>query len=193
MRSTKQAETQDSMRARAQASLHADAESQAGPAAEEGLPAQAGQGALPEDPQALAELTARVMYARDPASQAQGMRIEQVAPGRSAMSMTVRDYMLNGHQTCHGGFIFTLADSAFAFACNSRNAVTVASGATIDFVAPAFEGDVLIAYAEETSLSGRTGVYDIRVENQDAKLIAMFRGRSYRIKGQVATQADAAD
>ncbi|NYT85734.1 hydroxyphenylacetyl-CoA thioesterase PaaI [Pusillimonas harenae] len=140
---------------------------------------------LPENPQALAELTARVMYANDPASQALGMHIVSVAPGQASMSMPVRADMLNGHKTCHGGFIFALADSSFAFACNSRNAATVAAGCTIDYLAPAFEGDVLTANAAEYSLSGRTGVYDVQVTNQEGKRIAIFRGRSYRIKGQV--------
>lgn len=142
-------------------------------------------GELPDDPQALAELTARVMYAGDTASQALGAKVDAVAPGQSTMSMVVRADMLNGHKTCHGGFIFALADSAFAFACNARNAVTVASGASIDFLAPAYEGDMLTARANESALAGRTGLYDVEVVNQDAKRIALFRGRSYRIKGQV--------
>ncbi|MGB3288081.1 MAG: hydroxyphenylacetyl-CoA thioesterase PaaI [Burkholderiaceae bacterium] len=140
---------------------------------------------LPEDPQALAALTAKTMYDGDAASQAIGARIVSVGPGTASMSMTVRADMLNGHKTCHGGFIFALADSTFAFACNSRNAATVASGCTIDYLAPGFEGDVLTAQATECSLAGRTGVYDVLVSNQDGKRIAIFRGRSYRIKGQV--------
>ncbi|MBP6018163.1 MAG: hydroxyphenylacetyl-CoA thioesterase PaaI [Burkholderiaceae bacterium] len=141
--------------------------------------------ALPQDPQELAELAARSMYDKDAASQALGARVASVAPGQAAMTMTVRSDMLNGHKTCHGGFIFALADSTFAFACNSRNLVTVASGCTIDFLAPAFEGDVLTATADEYSLAGRTGIYDVQVSNQDGKQIAIFRGRSYRIKGLV--------
>lgn len=140
---------------------------------------------IPEDPQALAELTAKTMYDGDAASQALGARVVSVGPGQASMSMTVRADMLNGHKTCHGGFIFALADSTFAFACNSRNAATVASGCTIDYLAPGFEGDVLTAHAVEYSLAGRTGVYDVQVTNQDGKRIAIFRGRSYRIKGQV--------
>ena len=103
--------------------------------------------------------------------------------------MTVRADMLNGHAICHGGFIFTLADSAFAFACNSYNLTTVASGCTIDFLAPAREGDVLTAVAHERSVSGRTGVYDIEVTNQHGETIALFRGKSYRIKGHVVDRA----
>lgn len=140
---------------------------------------------LPQDPQELAELAASSMYDKDAASQAMGAQVESVAPGQAAMTMTVRADMLNGHKTCHGGFIFALADSTFAFACNSRNLVTVASGCTIDFLAPAFEGDVLTATANEYSLAGRTGIYDVQVSNQDGKQIAIFRGRSYRIKGLV--------
>ncbi|QAA93627.1 hydroxyphenylacetyl-CoA thioesterase PaaI [Pollutimonas thiosulfatoxidans] len=147
--------------------------------------AAAGASTLPDDPQALAELTARTMYDGDAASKALGAKVVSVAPGAASMSMTVRTDMLNGHKTCHGGFIFALADSTFAFACNSRNATTVASGCTIDFLAPAFQDDVLTATASEYSLAGRTGVYDVQVTNQDGKRIAIFRGRSYRIKGQV--------
>ena len=98
--------------------------------------------------------------------------------------MVVRADMLNGFATCHGGFITTLADSAFAFACNSRNDMTVASGLSIDFLAPAREGDCLTAEAAEVSLAGRTGVYDVNVRNQRGEAIAVFRGRSYCIKGK---------
>jgi len=142
-------------------------------------------GALPEDPQALAELAGQSMYERDAASQGLGATLDEISPGKATMSMTVKAHMLNGHKTCHGGFIFALADSTFAFACNSRNLTTVASGCTIDFLAPAFEGDRLIARASEYSLAGRTGIYDVHVSNQDGKPIAVFRGRSYRIKGNV--------
>ncbi len=149
------------------------------------LPSGAAALAAPVDSQELAELVARTMYDNDAASQALGARVLSVAPGRASMSMAVRADMLNGHKSCHGGFIFTLADSTFAFACNSRNMVTVAAGCSIDYLAPAFEGDVLTAHASEYSLAGRTGVYDVRVDNQDGKRIAIFRGRSYRVKGQV--------
>lgn len=138
-----------------------------------------------EDPQALAEQVSDHMYGNDQASQALGLSLDSVAPGKADMSMTVRADMLNGHKTCHGGFIFALADSTFAFACNSRNAPTVASGCTIDYLAPAFEGDVLTARAVEASLAGRTGVYDIEVVNQNNKRVALFRGRSYRLNGTV--------
>ncbi|HZI84094.1 MAG TPA: hydroxyphenylacetyl-CoA thioesterase PaaI [Casimicrobiaceae bacterium] len=139
--------------------------------------------------QALAERVAATMYARDAASKAMGMTIAGVGPGHAELTMTVRADMLNGHAICHGGLIFTLADSAFAFACNSYNLTTVASGCTIDFIAPAREGDVLTAAARERSASGRTGVYDIEVLNQRGEPIAFFRGKSYRIKGHVIEQA----
>ena len=135
--------------------------------------------------QALAERVAATMFAQDRASQMMGMRIVRVGPGRAELTMTVRADMLNGHATCHGGLIFTLADSAFAFACNSNNQTTVASGAGIDFIAPAREGDVLTALAEERSATGRTGVYDIAVRNQRGEAVALFRGKSHRIKGSV--------
>ena len=139
----------------------------------------------PSEALALAEKVAERMFARDQASQGLGMRITSVMPGRCEIAMRVRPDMLNGHAICHGGFIFALADSAFAFACNSYNLTTVASGCTIDFVAPAREGDTLMAQAHERSASGRTGVYDIEVTNQRGEKIALFRGKSYRIKGHV--------
>ncbi len=139
----------------------------------------------PADAQALAERVAASMWPRDTASQGLGMRIVRIAPGHAELAMTVRADMLNGHAICHGGFIFTLADSTFAYACNSYNLNTVASGCGIDFIAPAREGDVLTAVGQERSASGRTGVYDIDVVNQRGEKIALFRGKSYRIKGHV--------
>ena len=138
-----------------------------------------------DEAQVLAERVAQAMYERDAASQRLGMRIVRVAPGYAELTMTIRADMLNGHAICHGGFIFTLADSAFAFACNSYNLTTVASGCAIDFLAPAREGDVLTAIAREKSMSGRTGVYDVEVANQRGEPVALFRGKSYRIKGHV--------
>jgi acyl-CoA thioesterase len=135
--------------------------------------------------QALAERVAAAMWERDGASQGLGMRIVSVGPGHSEMVMPVRADMVNGHAICHGGFMFTLCDSAFAYACNSYNLNTVASGCGIDFLAPAREGDVLTAIAQERSASGRTGVYDIEVRNQRGEKIALFRGKSYRVKGHV--------
>ena len=137
------------------------------------------------DPQALAERVAAAMFGRDRASQGLGMRIARVGPGHAELAMTVRADMVNGHAICHGGFVFTLADSAFAFACNSYNMNTVANGCTIEFLAPAHEGDVLTAVAQERAQVGRNGVYDVEVRNQDGVTIAHFRGKSTRIKGEV--------
>ncbi|MEJ7667397.1 MAG: hydroxyphenylacetyl-CoA thioesterase PaaI [Casimicrobiaceae bacterium] len=139
----------------------------------------------PPDAQALADRVAASMFARDRASSGLGMRLTGVGPGCSQMTMTISADMLNGHATCHGGFIFTLADSAFAFACNSYNLTTVAAGCSIEYLAPAREGDVLTATAREQSLNGRSGVYDIDVRNQRSETIALFRGKSTRIKGHV--------
>lgn len=133
------------------------------------------------DAQATAEKVRDVMLADDAASRLLGLQITEVAPGRAVVTMTVRPDMLNGFAICHGGLIATLADSAFAFACNSRNALTVASGFGIDILKSARLGDVLTATAVETSLAGRTGLYDITVTNQRGELIAVFRGRSHRL------------
>src|SRR5581483_8323683 len=141
--------------------------------------------AAPGEAQALAERVAAAMWARDQASRGLGMRLGSVGPGRAELTMVVREDMLNGHAICHGGFIFTLADSAFAFACNSYNLNTVASGCSIDFLAPAQLGDVLTAQAQELSASGRTGVYDIDTSNAEGQKIALFRGKSYRVRGHV--------
>ena len=124
------------------------------------------------------------MMAKDSASIAHGIRLTHISPGAAHMEMLVRPDMVNGFGTCHGGMITTLADSAFGFACNSYNELTVASGLSVDFIAPAVEGDVLTARASEVSLQGRTGVYDVMVFNQNADCIAVFRGRSHRIKGK---------
>ena len=135
--------------------------------------------------QELAEAVAEAMWSRDRAAQALGMRIDSVAPGRASLSMPVRSDMVNGHHICHGGLIFALADTAFAYACNAYNRNTVASGCNIDFVAPGREGDTLQAEAVERALSGRTGVYDVTVRDSAGKTVALFRGKSYRISGEV--------
>jgi acyl-CoA thioesterase len=137
------------------------------------------------DPQALAELAGKTMYERDPASQALGMTLAAIRPGYARMRMRVRDDMLNGHGTCHGGYIFMLADSAFAFACNSHNFNTVGAGCTIDYLAPGRVGDVLVAEAVEQALAGKTGVYDVVVTDQDGRKVALFRGKSHRVAGHV--------
>ena len=137
------------------------------------------------DPQALAEEVSAAMWSRDRATQALSMQILSVKPGYAMVSMPVQGDMLNGHLTCHGGYLFTLADSAFAYACNSHNQNTVASACHIDFLAPAREGDLLEAEAVERSLAGRTGVYDVTVRVRGGKTIALFRGKSYRVGGEV--------
>jgi acyl-CoA thioesterase len=140
---------------------------------------------MPErSPQQLAEHVRDGMFANDRASKALGMRIVEVGPGRAVLEMTVLDTMVNGHDLCHGGLIATLADSAFAFACNSYNELTVASGFSIDILAPGKLGDVLTARCTEVSKSGRTGVYDAVVTNQRGERVAVFRGRSYTMKGK---------
>ena len=138
------------------------------------------------DEQALA-LAARVrdaMLQGDQATAHMGIAIAAVGPGSATATMTVQPWMLNGHATCHGGFIATLADSAFAFACNAYNEITVASGFDISIVAPARQGDVLTAVCTEQNKTSRTGVYDVEVRNQDQQRIALFRGRSYTMKGK---------
>ncbi len=135
--------------------------------------------------QALADATTAAMWVRDRTAQALGMQIVSVVPGASRLTMTVRPDMVNGHHFCHGGMIFTLADAAFAYACNSYNKNTVASACHIDFLAPAKEGEHLEAEAVEQSATGRTGVYDITVRIVGGKTIALFRGKSYRISGEV--------
>jgi acyl-CoA thioesterase len=137
------------------------------------------------DPQAVAEASAAAMYAQDRASQALGMQILDIRPGYARLAMSVREDMVNGHKICHGGLIFTLADSAFAFACNTYDLVTVASSGSIEFLLPARLGDELTAVAEERSRSKRTGVYDVAVRNQRGECVAMFRGRSHEIGGRI--------
>jgi acyl-CoA thioesterase len=137
-------------------------------------------------PQQTADLVRSGMHANDNVTRGLGMEIVEVTPGTATLTMVVREDMLNGHKTCHGGLISTLADSAFAFACNSYNELTVASGFSVDFVAPARAGDLLTAQASELSKAGRTGVYDVEVRNQRGERIAVFRGRSYTLKGKPA-------
>ena len=135
------------------------------------------------DAQQLARACADAMWTEDQASQAMGMIISEVSPGKATLDMPVRKDMVNGHNICHGGFIFTLADSAFAFACNSENHNTVAAGARIEFLAPGKLGDRLTAVATQVSQGGRTGVYDVVVTNQEGRKLALFRGNSHRIGG----------
>ena len=138
------------------------------------------------DEQALARRVGEAMFAADRASrETMGMELLACEPGRAVMRMTVQALHLNGHQICHGGFIFTLADSTFAFACNSRNHNTVAAGCSIEFLRPAHEGDVLTCEGVEQVQSGRHGVYDMRVSDQHGQVVALFRGKSAQIKGHV--------
>lgn len=137
------------------------------------------------DPQQLAEAVRQGMYARDHASKALGIRVDEIGPGFARCSMTIRRDMVNGHDTCHGGLIFTLADSAFAFACNACNRATVALAAQITFTAPARLGDRLVATATEQSRTRRTGVYDVKIETGDGRGIALFRGNAYETSGTV--------
>ncbi|MBI4756472.1 MAG: hydroxyphenylacetyl-CoA thioesterase PaaI [Betaproteobacteria bacterium] len=145
------------------------------------------------DPLDTARAVVQAMYPRDRAAQLLGIRIVDVGPGRARAQMKVRPDMVNGHDICHGGLIFTLADAAFAYACNSHNHNTVASGASIDFVAPAHLGETLVAVGVEQALSGRTGVYDIEVTGEGGRRVALFRGRSYRVKGEVTPAPSAAE
>ncbi len=126
-----------------------------------------------------AERCAKRMYQSDQASRELGIDISVTAPGKVSARMTVRPSMLNGFAICHGGYIFTLADTAFAFACNAYDDLTVAAGASIEFLRPAREGDRLRADAEELSRTGRSGIYDVVVRNQDDAPIAVFRGRGH--------------
>lgn len=135
------------------------------------------------DAQRLAEASAAAMWAGDRAAQALAMKIEAVAPGTASLSMAVREDMVNGHGICHGGFIFTLADTAFAYACNSQNHRAVAAGARIEFLAPGHLGDRLVAAARQVVQGGRTGVYDVVVSNREGKQLALFRGNSHRLGG----------
>jgi acyl-CoA thioesterase len=137
-------------------------------------------------PEALAAQVGETMFAVDVASKdTMGMELLLCAPGHARMRMQVRELHLNGHGMCHGGFIFTLADSTFAFACNSHNKNAVAAAASIEFLKPAHAGDVLTCTGEEQVLSGRHGVYDMTVRNQNDEVIALFRGKSAQIPGQV--------
>ena len=125
------------------------------------------------------------MYARDAAAKSLGIKIDEVGSGFARLSMEVAGSMVNGHDFVHGGFIFTLADTAFAYACNSRNERNVALGAQISFVAPGRVGTRLVAVARERTRAGRTGVFDVEVQDESGTTVALFRGTSYRIDGTV--------
>ena len=136
--------------------------------------------------QQTAEFVRDGMLTNDRVSRGMGMQVTAVSPGQATLTMTVRDDMLNGHDICHGGLIATLADSTFAFACNSHNELTLASGFAIELLAPGRAGDVLTARCVEVSKAGRTGVYDTEVTNQRGERVAVFRGRSYTLRGKPA-------
>jgi acyl-CoA thioesterase len=137
------------------------------------------------DAQRVAELSAQAMLSRDEASRNLGMRLEEARPGFARLRMVIRADMLNGHGMCHGGIVFSLADSAFAVACNTHDSVTVAAAASIDFLASTGSGDELVAEAREIWRSKRSGIYDVLVSNQRGEPIALFRGRSHCLGGPV--------
>ncbi len=139
--------------------------------------------------QDLAEACARAMWEDDDASRHLGVALDSVAPGAAVLSMTVTKAMTNGHGTCHGGYIFTLADSAFAFACNTYDLRCVAQHCSIAFVAPAYEGERLIATAREVQRYGRNGIYDVRVTNPKGEPVAEFRGQSRTVGGALVAPA----
>ena len=140
------------------------------------------------DPQLVAERVRDGMSENDRVLKANDIRFEAVGPGYAKVKTTVREEMLNGFDICHGGYITLLADTAFAYACNSYNEQTVASGISLDFMAPGRRGDVLCAEAKEVFAAGRTGVYDISITNQKGELIAVMRGKSYRLKGRAVVE-----
>lgn len=135
------------------------------------------------DAEQLAKAAGEAMWRADRASKWLGMQLEEIRPGYSRLSMAVTAEMTNGQDYCHGGLIFTLADSSFGFACNSRNQRALAAGCSIDFLAPARMGDRLTAECREQATVGRSGLYDVRVSNQKGELIALFRGKSATVKG----------
>ncbi|MBA2965268.1 MULTISPECIES: hydroxyphenylacetyl-CoA thioesterase PaaI [Ramlibacter] len=143
-----------------------------------------------ESGDALAARVGQAMFANDVASKdTMGMELLSCTAGRAVLRMPVREMHLNGHRICHGGFIFTLADSTFAFACNSRNQATVAAGCSIEFLKPGRLGDVLTCEGVERVLQGRHGVYDMTVTNQRGEVVAVFRGKSAQIQGAVLPEA----
>ncbi len=147
----------------------------------------------PRTAQEFAEASARLMWEDDRAAQAAGMALLEIGPGRASMSMEIAAHMTNGHGMCHGGYIFMLADTAFAYACNSHNQRTVAAGGEINFLAPAQLGERLLAEAVERHRGARAGVYDVSVTGADGRRIALFRGRSATIKGRFVPTGDAPD
>ena len=135
--------------------------------------------------QRTAERAVQALWRGDSASRQLGMQIESCGPGRATVTMRIRPDMVNGHRICHGGLIFALADSAFAFACNSYGDNTVAAGAAIEFLRPGREGDVLRAIGSERWRAGRAGIYEIEVRNQRDETVALFHGRSHQVPGRL--------
>ncbi|MDF2154593.1 hydroxyphenylacetyl-CoA thioesterase PaaI [Vibrio sp. CAU 1672] len=129
----------------------------------------------------VAQQAVAAMLENDFCTKSMGMEVVDVAKGLATVSMRVTQTMLNGHNTCHGGMLFALGDTAFAFACNSENLAAVASGCSIEYIRPAFEHDVLTAFASVKSQGRLTGTYDVEIVNQNQKLVALFRGKSHRI------------
>lgn len=144
---------------------------------------------MAHDAQLLAEATAQVLSAHDRASTALGITLLEVRPGYARMRMNVREDMVNFHGTAHGGLVFTLADSAFGYACNSHDRVAVASTCSIEFLRPAQSGESLTATAVEQALVGRSGVYDVRIENDKGEVVALFRGKSTQVRKTVTEGA----
>lgn len=133
----------------------------------------------------LAQQCAHTLFATDACSQHLGMNIEQVNAGYAKVTMQVQPWMLNGHGSIQGGMLFTFADSAFAFACNSYDQVTIGQSCTIDYLKPALLGELLQAEAQERHRGGRTGTYDVVITNEADEVVALFRGRSYQVKGRI--------
>ncbi|MGX1099307.1 hydroxyphenylacetyl-CoA thioesterase PaaI [Amorphus sp. MBR-141] len=143
------------------------------------------------DAQETARACADAMWAEDKASQGLGMEIVSVEPGKAVLTMTIREDMVNGHAICHGGFMFLLADSAFAFSCNTYDQRTVAQSCAISFLKPVRLGDRLTATAAERWREGRSGIYDITVTDQTGTTVAEFRGQSRTIAGRLLDGTDA--
>ena len=139
---------------------------------------------MTEDAQQQASACATHVFGKDRVASALGMELLEAAPGTATISLTVTEPMTNGHGSCHGGITFTLADTAFALACNSHNQVTVASGCDISFLAPVWPGDRLTARATERDRRHRSGIYDVTVSNQKGEQVALFRGRSHTVRNQ---------
>lgn len=150
------------------------------------------EGTTAMSPQEMAEACARRMWDDDSASRDLGMRIDHIAPGEATLSMTVTDLMTNGHGSAHGGFIFVLADSAFAFACNTYDRLAVGQHCSITYIAPGAGGDRLVATAREVSRRGRSGIYDVSVAREDGTPIAEFRGHSRTVDRTLLSDADGA-